>query len=128
MYTVKEISKKFGLTPYTVRYYTDLGLIPTVKRDKNNNRLFDKDSFEWFVTIIHLKKCGMTISDIKKYVDLCQEGNSTLQERYDYLKKYKNYADEQLKDAKVQAEFMKNKLATYAKWIKEYSNENYERT
>lgn len=125
MYTVKEIAKKFGLTPYTVRYYTDLGLVPPVKRDKNNNRLFGEDSFEWFETIIHLKKCGMTMNDIKKYVDLCEKGNSTLQERYDYLMKYKNYADEQLKDAKVQAEFMKNKLAIYEKWIKEDSQEKH---
>ncbi|MBP2058450.1 DNA-binding transcriptional MerR regulator [Lactobacillus colini] len=125
MYTVKEIAKKFNLTPYTVRYYTDLGLVPTVKRDKNNNRLFGEDSFEWFETIIHLKKCGMTINDIKKYVDLCKKGNSTLQERYNYLMKYKNYADEQLKDAKIQAEFMKNKLAIYAKWIEEYTQEKH---
>ncbi|KRN02189.1 hypothetical protein FD13_GL002062 [Levilactobacillus senmaizukei DSM 21775 = NBRC 103853] len=125
MYTVKEIAQKFDLTPYTVRYYTDLGLVPTVKRDNNNTRLFGEDSFEWFITILHLKKCGMRISDIKKYVDLCEQGNSTLQARYDYLLKYKKFAYHQLIDAQEQAKFMADKIATYQKWIKEDSKKNH---
>lgn len=40
-YTVQEVAKKMGLTTYTVRYYHDHGLLPYVKRDENNNRVFD---------------------------------------------------------------------------------------
>lgn len=119
MLTVKQISKKFGLTPHAIRYYTDKGLIPTVLRDKNNNRVFDEDSFEWITTIIHLKKCGMTIDDIKKYVDLCLIGDSTLEERYVYLSKYRDYSLKQLEEAKEQADFMQNKIRQYSKWISE---------
>lgn len=117
MLSVKQISEKFNLTPHAIRYYTDKGLIPTVLRDKNNNRVFDEDSFEWITTIIHLKKCGMAIDDIKKYVDLCLIGDSTLEERYTFLLKYRDYSLKQLEEAKEQADFMENKIQQYSKWI-----------
>ena len=34
-YSVKEISEKLDISPHTVRYYSDKGLIPTVQRDKH---------------------------------------------------------------------------------------------
>ena len=44
MLTVKEVSKKFNISEYTLRYYTDENLIPSIKRDKNNIRVFDEES------------------------------------------------------------------------------------
>ncbi|EPZ40685.1 MerR family DNA-binding transcriptional regulator [Alicyclobacillus acidoterrestris] len=44
MYTVKKVTKMLDLTEHTVRYYTDKGLVPSVQRDINNNRLFDDES------------------------------------------------------------------------------------
>ena len=41
MYTVKEISELLDMTEHTIRYYTDMGLVPSIKRDKNGNRLFE---------------------------------------------------------------------------------------
>nr|WP_319941496.1 MerR family transcriptional regulator [Metabacillus sediminilitoris] len=49
MYTVKEVAKLLELTDHTVRFYTDKGLVPNLKRDKNNNRLFDDDSIKWLI-------------------------------------------------------------------------------
>ena len=39
-YTVKEVSERVNLSPHTVRYYTDQGLIPTLQRDEKGNRVF----------------------------------------------------------------------------------------
>lgn len=41
MYTVKEVAKCLNLTEHTIRYYTDKGLVPSIKRDKNNTRIFN---------------------------------------------------------------------------------------
>jgi Predicted transcriptional regulators len=51
MYTVKEIAKLLDMTEHTVRYYTDMGLVPSLKRDKNGNRLFDEESKNWLIGI-----------------------------------------------------------------------------
>ncbi|MCD7035699.1 MerR family transcriptional regulator [Metabacillus sp. GX 13764] len=113
MYTVKEVSRLLGLTEHTVRYYTDKGLVPSVQRDKNNNRLFDEESVNWLIGVKHLKQSGMAVEDIKSYVDLCLAGPSTIKERYSIIMKQKNIAQEQLKEAKQRAEFMEGKANHY---------------
>lgn len=41
-YTIKETSKRTGLTLHTIRHYCDLDLIPSLQRDENNNRILMK--------------------------------------------------------------------------------------
>lgn len=113
MYTVKEAAKIVDLTEHTIRYYTDMGLIPSVKRDKNNNRLFDERSISWLIGIKRLKECGMSIKDIKRYVDLCLVGTSTVNERYEMMIKQKKDADAMLEEAKQLAAYMERKVKHY---------------
>ena len=70
MYTVKEIAKCIGVSEHTVRYYTDMGLVPSLKRDKNGNRIFDEEAKNWLIGVKHLRGSGMSIKAIKEYVNL----------------------------------------------------------
>lgn len=85
MYTVKEVAQKIKLTEHTIRFYTDKGLVPNVQRDKYNNRLFDEESLNWLIRVKYLKDCGMSIKDIKHFVDLYLEGDSSLPRRYEII-------------------------------------------
>lgn len=113
MHTVKEVSKLLDLTEHTVRFYTDKGLVPSVQRDKNNNRLFDQESINWLIGVKYLKQVGMSVEDIKSYVDLCLEGNSTIQERYEIILKQKEIAQAQLEEAKRTVKYMEEKANHY---------------
>jgi DNA-binding transcriptional MerR regulator len=113
LYTVKEVAKLLDLTEHTVRFYTDKGLVPTLKRDKNNNRLFDEESINWLTGVKYLKQCGMTVEDIKTYVDLCLKGDSTIQERYEIILKQKEIAEAQLEEAKRTVKYMDEKASHY---------------
>lgn len=113
MYTVKDIATKLCITEHTVRFYTDRGLIPPVKRDKNNNRLFDDSCLNWFVGVKHLRDSGMSIEAIKEYVDLCLEGDITIERRYEILKQQKEIAEIDFAEAKLRLDYMTNKLAHY---------------
>lgn len=117
MYTVKEVSKLLDLTEHTVRFYTDKGLVPSVRRDKNNNRLFDQESINWLIGVKYLKQCGMSVEDIKSYVDLCLEGNSTIRERYEIILKQKEIARAQLEEAKRTEKYMEEKANHYLEII-----------
>ena len=112
-YSVQEVSKMYGITKHTIRFYTDKGLIPTLKRDKNNNRLFDKESLKWLEGCICLKSCGMSIKDLKKYQELCLKGNSTIQERYGMIEKCRDLAKENLEKAQKVLAFSEYKLEYY---------------
>jgi DNA-binding transcriptional MerR regulator len=113
LYTVKEVANLLELTEHTVRFYTDKGLVPSVQRDKNNNRLFDEESINWLTGVKYLKQCGMTVEDIKTYVDLCLKGDSTIQERYEIILKQKEIAQTQLEEAKQRAKYMEEKANHY---------------
>ncbi|MGP0689630.1 MerR family transcriptional regulator [Priestia aryabhattai] len=113
MYTVKEVAKLLDLTEHTVRFYTDKGLVPNLQRDKNNKRIFNEDSINWLRGAKKLKRCGMSVEDIKKYVDLSLEGHPTIDERYEMIRKQKELVLAQLEELKVMAEYITNKEKHY---------------
>jgi DNA-binding transcriptional MerR regulator len=117
MYTVKEVAQKINLTEHTIRFYTDQGLVPNIQRDKYNNRLFDEASLNWLVRVKYLKDCGMSIKDIKHFVDLYLEGDSSILLRYEIILKYKKIAREQLEEATRRVAFMEEKVKRYHKII-----------
>lgn len=117
MYTVKEVAQKINLTEHTIRFYTDKGLVPNIQRDKYNNRLFDKESLNWLIRVKYLKDCGMSIKDIKHFVDLYLEGDSSILLRYEIILKYKEIAREQLEEATRRVEFMEKKAKRYREVI-----------
>lgn len=110
MYTVKEAAARTNLTEYAVRFYTDEGLVPTLKRDKNNRRQFDESAIGWLTTVKCLRECGMSIVEIKAYCDLCLEGDDTISERYEIISKRKEIALEQIEEAKQRLEHIEHKL------------------
>lgn len=113
MNTVKEVSEMLGMTEHTIRYYTDKGLVPSIKRDKNNIRLFDEESINWLIGIKYLKACGMSIDDIKNYVNLCLKGDSSIQERYEIILKQKEATNAQLEEITQRAKYLENKANHY---------------
>ena len=118
------LAKLLDLTQHTVRFYTDKGLVPSLQRDKNNNRIFNDASIHWLTGAKRLKKCGMSIEDIKNYVDLCLEGESTIEKRYEMIRKQKEAVLAQLEEVKVMAEFITKKEKHYRDIINEVIPDN----
>ena len=114
MYTMKEFAEMFHLTEHTVRYYTDIGLLPC-KRDGKNRRVFDEESVNWMGGIACLKNCGASIRDIKEYCLLCrmEESEENLRKRYQILLKQRREVYRRLEEAKVTAEYMDRKVKHY---------------
>ena len=113
MYTVKQVTALLGLSAHTVRYYTDMDMIPTLKRDKNNNRLFDEEAMNWMKAIKILRGCGMSLEAIRYYLDLCLKGDSTIGERYEIFKKQKALVDKRIREIRQHADFLDMKLIHY---------------
>lgn len=95
-YSIGEVSERFGLTTYTIRYYDKEGLLPFVDKNKNGVRVFKASDLEVIELIECLKRTGMPIKDIKKFMDWCMEGDSTLQKRYDMFQERKAETEKQL--------------------------------
>lgn len=86
MYTMKQVCEATGLTYETLKFYCNEGLVPNVKRDKNNRRIFDERDLAWIKDLSCLKKCSMSIADMKEYLSLCLEWKSSIPSRQEMLK------------------------------------------
>lgn len=91
MYTMKEACLQTGMTYEALKFYCNQGLVPNVKRDKNNRRLFDEHDIAWIGCLTCLKKCGMSIQEMKAYLALCLQGKSSITQRKEVLAKKKEY-------------------------------------
>lgn len=81
LYSMKETCEKTGLTYDALKFYCNEGLIPNVKRNKSNYRVFDDNDINWIKSLSCLKNCGMSIVEMKEYLDLCLKGEPTIPKR-----------------------------------------------
>lgn len=113
-YTVGETAEKMGLSASTLRYYEKEGILPFVERTNGNIRLFSEKDFESLRLVECLKKSGMSIKDIKTFMDWCIEGDNTISKRLDLIKRKKEEVLLEIKD-------LENTLKTlnYKEWYYE---------
>ena len=81
VYTVGEMAKQLGVPASTLRYYDKEGLLPFVERSSGGIRMFQPSDFEWLQVINCMKKAGMSIQDIRQYIELALQGDSTIDQR-----------------------------------------------
>ena len=81
MYSMKEACTLTNMTYENLKFYCNEGLVPNVKRDRRNYRVFDEYDIKWIQSLNCLKSCGMSIAEMKQYLALCMEGEGTIPER-----------------------------------------------
>lgn len=89
IYTVGETAKRLGVAPSTLRYYDKMGLLPFAERTENGVRIFKESDFEWLKVIGCLKSTGMCLKDIKSFVEMSMQGDSTVEPRLELIKMQK---------------------------------------
>ncbi len=81
MYTMKQTCLEVNMPYETLKFYCNEGLVPNVKRDKNNRRIFDDHDVAWIKSLVCLKNCNMSIAEMHTYLDMCLGGKDTIPER-----------------------------------------------
>ncbi len=118
MYTVKEVAEKMDVSEHTLRFWAKSGFFPFVKRDKNNVRMFSDNDLGWVKMVKCLRSVGTENKAIKRYIDLCIMGDSTVKERYDIIHETKVKALKQMEECKKQIDVLEFKEAFYQNLIK----------
>lgn len=81
LYTVGEMARMLDVPASTLRYYDKEGLLPFVMRSSGGIRMFQESDVEWLRVIACLKSAGMSIKDIRTYIELAMQGDSTIDAR-----------------------------------------------
>ncbi len=113
-YTVKQVAEKTRLAPHVLRYYEKEGLLPQVGRSRSGIRHYSEDDLEWLGLICCLKNTGMSIRQIREFVDLSIQGDCTLKERCEMLKTHKQAVETQIQDMYRYLEKVTHKIAYFS--------------
>lgn len=89
MYSMKEACALTGMTYENLKFYCKEGLVPNVKRDSRNYRVFDDHDIKWIQSLGCLRNCGLSIAEMKEYLSLCLEGESSIPTRKEILSRKK---------------------------------------
>lgn len=83
--TIAEVSKKYGLTQDTLRYYERVGMIPPVHRTASGLRDYTESDCGWVELAKCMRSAGLPVEAMVEYVRLAQEGDSTIAARRQLL-------------------------------------------
>lgn len=117
MYTVKEAAERLGISPHTVRCYTNQELTPHPARDENGVRRFSDAGLAYLQVAVYPRNCGMPIQKIREYFALSEQGDATIQERYAMLLAQRDQIDRQLSQTARSRDCIQQKLAYYAAFM-----------
>lgn len=109
-YTIGQVADKLNIPASTLRYYDKHGLLPFVDRDENGRRSFKSNDLNFLEVISCMKKCGMSLKEIRHFIDLCMQGDSTLIDRYDLLQHEEASVTKQIKELEKQRDFLHYKM------------------
>ncbi|MEG0275607.1 MAG: MerR family transcriptional regulator [Coprobacillus sp.] len=113
MCTMKEVCNEVGMTYETLKFYCNEGLVPNVKRDKNNYRDFDEKNIAWLKGLQCLRKCGMGIKEMKQYMNYCMQGPDSIPERKVMLDQTKESLLRKVEEIYECIDFIDNKQTFY---------------
>ena len=88
-YTIKQAAERSGVSAYRIRYYDQQGLIPNLKRDQHNNRVFDEAAVDSVRLVACFRTTDMPLAQIRRYVELLQAGRQTRPERLSIMRQHK---------------------------------------
>ena len=98
LYTMMQVCKKNNMTYQALKFYCNEGLVPHVKRDRNNRRVFDERDVAWIKSLTCLKKCNMSIQEMKEYLRLCLQGEATIPQRKELLARKQDELRQTMRD------------------------------
>ena len=112
-YTVGEMAKFLGIAPSALRYYDKEGLLPFVERSAGGMRVFHEQDYEWLKVIECLKHTGMSIRDIKRFIDLTMQGDATIDERLELFLRQRESIRQQMQDLQQTLDILEFKCWYY---------------
>lgn len=118
MYTIGQVSEMFGLPISTLRYYDKQGLFPNMER-LSGIRQFSDGEIEAIRVIGCLKKSGLEIKDIKKFMNWCVAGPSTYADRRDLFLRQKESLEREIAHMNKAMDMLKFKCWYYEQAMKD---------
>ena len=121
--TIAEVSRIYGLSVDTLRYYERIGLIPTVNRSKSGIRDYSEDDCRWVEFAKCMRSAGLPIEALIEYVSLFLQGDETRETRKQILIEQRKQLVERVEEMQKTLERLDYKIERYDETIVPAENE-----
>ncbi len=117
-HTVEDAVRRTGISAHTLRYYDRQGLMPFLQRDNNGNRAFDDEAHDYLQLIRNLKNAGMSLAQIREYVDFCVAGDHTTARRLQLLLSQKELVARQITELEKSIAALEQEMDFYRETLR----------
>lgn len=121
--TIAEVSEKYNISQDTLRYYERIGLIPRVNRTKSGIRDYTEEDCRWIEFIKCMRSAGLSIEVLIEYVQLVQQGDSTIEARKELLIEQRDQLIRKIEEMQKTLERLNYKISVYEQKILEREKE-----
>lgn len=111
--TIAEVSRKYGISADTLRYYERIGLLPQVARNKSGIREYTEKDCEWVKFIKCMRNAGVQIEALIEYLELFKQGDGTILARKNILIEQKLLLSERIKGMQQTLDYLNYKIDNY---------------
>lgn len=111
--TIAEVAAETGFSMPTLRYYEQEGLLPRVPRDGAGNRIYGETEMTHLNVLRCLRRTGLSLSEVKHYFKLVEQGEETLQARRELMIQAQARMQQQLDEIKDCLSFLDHKIRYY---------------
>jgi len=111
--TISEVSKKYEISPDTLRYYERIGLIPKIYRNGNGIREYTEEDCRWIEFVKCMRGAGIQVEALIEYIKLFQEGDSTIEARKKILIEQRDHLIDNIEKMQKALERLNFKVKRY---------------
>ena len=84
-YTISELASEFDITPRTIRFYEEKGLLNPLRQGQK--RLFSSADRVRLNLILRGKRCGLTLEESREIIDMYEPGQNNAEQLHSLLGK-----------------------------------------
>lgn len=110
---IAEVSKEYGISADTLRYYERIGLLPHVHRNQSGIRDFDETDLARVQFIKCMRGANVSIEALIEYMHLFEQGDSTLHARKEILEEQRDLLKDRMAEMQAGLDRLNYKIEHY---------------
>lgn len=110
---IAEVSKRYGISADTLRYYERIGLIPRVNRNGSGIRDYGEIDLRRVEFIKCMRSAGLPVEVLIEYIGLVLQGDQTIQSRKEILKEQRQQLAARMEEMQNTLDLLDHKIEVY---------------
>ncbi|MFJ9694026.1 MerR family transcriptional regulator [Kitasatospora sp. NPDC101183] len=112
--SIGEVAQRSGLSVHALRFYEREGLFANpVRRLPSGRRVYHEEDLEWLAVCVRLRSSGMSLAQIREYIDLARRGPGNEAERLEVLRRHESHVRGQIEELEETLAVVREKVRIY---------------